>query len=356
MSVQYKKGQAQLKYVYVVFFAIGLLGGCATPQPPSPSNVSRQTNTVAPQRTMLVDSPEGAFRFSSVRLTGESTQQKLTGRVKNTTTKEWNAVTFQLVVFDSANVKLATKNFSFPRLAPGETKPIGMVSSIGVTFALPRKASPSSFEIHYISGQTPARARYSSALVEIDRPQATTERHGAVITLKPELENKYLYEDALFSGLFFVTESRINFTITNKTDHSIRIIWDEATFIDLDAQSGRLLHDGVRYADRNLSQPPSVIAGGTSLSDFALPTERLRYREDLSPDIRAIIGDWEELPLVRPTLVWVAAGNQTKVDAFASEVSKNRGKRFGLLLPLAIEGIVNEYTFWFEVQEASIVR
>lgn len=156
-----------------------------------------------------------------------------------------------------------------------------------------------------------------------------------------------LYEDGLFSGLFFVTRSRINFTITNKTDHSIRIIWDEAAFIDVDGQSGRVAHEGVKYADRNASQPPIVIPRGTSLTDFVLPTGRLY--------------------LVLPASLRIAAGvsgaglehsgpdlQDRLVDGFASEVGKNKGKRFGFLLPLEIEGIVNEYTFWFEVQEASV--
>jgi hypothetical protein len=205
-----------------------------------------------------------------------------------------------------------------------------------------------------LGGRT-VTATYSFALVQIDRPEATKERYGAVVTIKPEPDNKYVYEDGLFSGLFFVTASRINFTITNKTDHSIKIIWDEAAFIDLDGQSGRVAHEGVKYADRNASQPPSVIPGGRSLTDFVLPTGRVYYREGYYSRYSSIPGGWEELPLVLPASRRIAAGDSTLVDAFTSEVSKNKGKRFGLLLPLEIEAVVNEYTFWFEVQGASVV-
>jgi len=35
-------------------------------------------------------------------------------------------------------------------------------------------------------------------------------------------------------------------------------------------------------------------------------------------------------------------------------MEKYKGRKFGLLLPLKIEGVINEYTFWFEVQDVSI--
>jgi hypothetical protein len=199
-------------------------------------------------------------------------------------------------------------------------------------------------------------ASYSSALVQIDRPEATKEQYGSVVTIKPEPDNKYVYEDGLFSGIFYVTNSRINFTLTNKTDHSIKIVWDEAAFIDMDGQSGRVAHAGVKYVDRNASQPPSVIPGGRSITDFVLPTERVYYREGYYGQYYSSPGGWEELPLVLPALRSIAGSDSAAVHAFASEAEANKGKRFGLLLPLEIEGVVNEYTFWFEVQDVSVTQ
>ena len=199
-------------------------------------------------------------------------------------------------------------------------------------------------------------AKYSSALVQIDRPEATKERYGSVVTIKPEPDNKYVYEDGLFPGIFYVTDSRINFTLTNKTDHSIKIVWDEAAFIDLDGQSGRVAHTGVKYVDRNASQPPSVIPGRTSLTDFVLPTDRVYYREGYYGRYYSSPGGWEELPLVLPGSRQIASVDSTAVQTFRSEVEKNKGKRFGLLLPLEIEGVVSEYTFWFQVQDVSVAE
>ncbi|NOZ85913.1 MAG: hypothetical protein GXP49_06555 [Deltaproteobacteria bacterium] len=197
-------------------------------------------------------------------------------------------------------------------------------------------------------------AHYKSALVWIDRPEATKERYGSVITIKKEADNKYIYEDGLFSVIFYVTASRINFALTNKTQHSIKTIWDEAAFIDVDGEAGRVAHEGVKYADRNASQPPSIVPAGRSLTDFVLPTNRVYYREGYYSIYVNIPGGWEELPLVLPASQRIASRDHNAVNEFASKVQKNKGKRFGLLLPLEINGIVNEYTFWFEVQEVSV--
>jgi hypothetical protein len=197
-------------------------------------------------------------------------------------------------------------------------------------------------------------ASYNSALVQIDRPEATKEQYGAVVTIKPEAGNKYTYEDGLFSGIFFVATSRINFTISNKTEHSIKIVWDDAAFIEISGQSARLAHEGVKYADSNASQPPSVIPARQSLTDFVLPTNRVYYRKGYYGTYYSSPGGWEELPLVLPASHHVESSDTSALATFTSDVEKNKGKRFGILLPLEIEGVVNEYTFWFEVQTATV--
>ncbi len=203
-------------------------------------------------------------------------------------------------------------------------------------------------------GSRLVRAYYSSALVEVDRQETTKEHYGSEVTIKPGPDKSFVYEDGLFNGQFYVTSSRINFTLTNKTDRSIKIIWDEAAFIDMEGQSGRVTHEGVKYIDRNASQPPSVVPSEKSLTDFVVPTERVYYREGYYSQYFSTPGGWEESSLILPGSRNIISGDSAAVNAWTKEIVVNKGKRFGLLLPLEIEGIVNEYTFWFEVQDVSV--
>lgn len=51
----------------------------------------------------------------------------------------------------------------------------------------------------------------------------------------------------------------IIFTLTNKTDGPVRIVWNEARFIDAKGARQRLIHSGAGYEDRNASHPPTVV-------------------------------------------------------------------------------------------------
>jgi len=195
-------------------------------------------------------------------------------------------------------------------------------------------------------------AVYQCPLVQIDRPDATKERWGAVTTIVPASDSRYAYEDGLFSGEFYAAGSRVHLQLRNKTDHSMKIIWDEAAFIDLDGQSKRVVHAGAKYADMNVVQPPSVVPAHGVLTDFVLPTDRVKWQEGYYSQP----GSWEEGGLMYPDNWVESAGDSTLTQASISLASRNIGKRFGLLMPVQIEGVVNEYTFWFEVRDFEIKK
>jgi hypothetical protein len=143
--------------------------------------------------------------------------------------------------------------------------------------------------------------------------------------------------------------------VRNKTDHSIKVVWDEASFIDLDGHLSRVMHIGVKFVDRNASQPPTVIPAHQHLTDDIFPTDRVYFREAYG---RTPAG-WHNTSLLRPvnTLVTVQPGAPTPAapDSFTTAVHARIGKRFGVLLPLEVEGVKNEYTFWFAVKDATVV-
>jgi hypothetical protein len=56
-------------------------------------------------------------------------------------------------------------------------------------------------------------------------------------------------------------------------------------------------------------------------------------------------------------VVTVQPGAPTPVapDSFATAVHARIGKRFGILIPLEVEGAKHEYTFWFTVKDAAVI-
>ncbi len=202
---------------------------------------------------------------------------------------------------------------------------------------------------------------YSLVLVKVERPKETRERWGEIEKIELSEKDKYHYEDNLIDSYFLVLQDRIAFEIRNKTEHSIKLVWDEASFIDLDGSASRVMHSGVRYIDRNASQPPSVIPGKGTLSDVILPTNRVWYRKGYYGTYYSKAGGWEHLGLIQPQFEIAKRAPSQTTSIAASDSLKTKaagvvGKRIGVLLPLQIQGTVNEYTFWFEVKSYSILK
>lgn len=183
---------------------------------------------------------------------------------------------------------------------------------------------------------------YSFSLEKVGRPKETRQRYGEKENIFIE-ENKDAYEDNLFKILFFPTARQIDFSIKNKTDHSIKIIWDEAAYIDEDNSSHRVMHSGIKFISRDQPQAPSVVVAGGTLEDLVYPTDYAYF-------VSGKYGGWKQNPLL-PTKKAFAE----EVAEFTRRVKDLWGKRIGILLPLQIEGVTNEYTFIFKITNASVI-
>lgn len=197
------------------------------------------------------------------------------------------------------------------------------------------------------------RILYSVRLESVERPRETKNRWGEMTRIDLDEKNRYHYEDNMLDSYFLVLKDRIEFEIQNKTEHSIKLIWNEASYIDFGGNGTRIMHEGVKYIDRNAIQPPSVIPARGGLSDVILPTNRVYYREGYYGAYIQIEGGLEHIGLVLPDreILPLEAGITTMSlsDSTRKLAKSTVGQKVGVLLPLEIQGVVNEYTFWFEV-------
>ncbi len=165
------------------------------------------------------------------------------------------------------------------------------------------------------------------ALVEVERPKEAKQRYGeqTVATTQEEGVTKYVFEDDMVRTVWYFGSKDISLLLSNKTDHSIKIIWDEAAYVDHHGASHRCMHSGVKYTDRNNPQPPTVVPRKGMITDIIVPTDNV---------------------------AWVANSWYT-YDLFMKADSSLVGDSVQVLLPLEIEDVVNEYIFSFEVERIS---
>lgn len=139
---------------------------------------------------------------------------------------------------------------------------------------------------------------------------------------------KHRYEDDYISIIWHVRSTEFWFDLTNKSGHTLKINWDDISYVDYNGQVGRVMHSGVKYIERNNSQPATTIPIGASLSDILLPTENVSFIENLG---------------------W------TKSELVPCNIAFN-GKTLKIMLPILIEGVQNDYIFTFKIKIEKVLE
>ena len=181
-------------------------------------------------------------------------------------------------------------------------------------------------------------ASYSVGLSSVESPADAKQQFGEtkVVTFNDGGVSKYRYEDDYINIVWYVGLKQFNFTLNNKSGHSLKINWDDISFVDTEGQVGRVMHSGVKYTERNNSQPATTVPKGASISDILLPTENVYF-------VSGQYGGWREnylLPCVYQT-----------PEAFNAGASSLVGKTMTIMMPIMIENVQNDYTFTFNIEK-----
>ena len=168
---------------------------------------------------------------------------------------------------------------------------------------------------------------YSAYLYSVEGPKGLIEFKIDSVTS--------VYEDPSIKIDWDYAVSQIGFELTNKSDQTLKIAWDDAAFISLTNESGRIFHKGIKYIDRENPQPPTSIYKKTTLSDLIAPTSYTSYTSGQ-------YGGWNSRPLV-PIKQGIMS---TKIEYVEALI----GQTMRVVLPIKIEDKVIEYTFNFRTE------
>lgn len=133
--------------------------------------------------------------------------------------------------------------------------------------------------------------------------------------------------------------------ITNRTDSSARVVWDEASFVDL-GNAMRVVHSGVEFSEKGRPQLPSIIAGKSRIRQVVMPVEAIQQSR----------GSWMRVPLFpkeqtfdRTTGRAVIPAGMTRETLDANVAGRLVGKDVRIMLPIDVGGAVREYTLMFTI-------
>ena len=179
---------------------------------------------------------------------------------------------------------------------------------------------------------------YTVGLQSVERPEDASERYGesTIVDFQEDGSKKYRYEDDLIDVVWVPLSTQFAFSLKNKSDNSIKILWDEAVYVNESGSSSIVMHAGVKYIDRNNSQPPTIVVKNSTIEDMVVPTDNVYY-------ISGQYGGWRTSPIF--------PNSATTPDELIVISNNYIGKEVQVLLPLEIQGTVNEYIFTFKVED-----
>ena len=180
-------------------------------------------------------------------------------------------------------------------------------------------------------------ASYSVGLSSVESPADAKKQFGEtkVVTFKDGEVDKYRYEDDFIEIVWYVGLKQFNFELKNKSTHTMKINWDDISYVDINGKTRRVMHAGVKYIERNNSQPATSIPKGATLSDILLPTDNVV--------LSGLYGGWIESNLI--------PSYYSTPEAMANGAESYVGKRMTILMPIMIENVQNDYTFVFNIDK-----
>ena len=158
----------------------------------------------------------------------------------------------------------------------------------------------------------------------------------------PKQNKEMSFEDDTMTISFIISDKSINFILKNKTKGVLKINWDEVSLIIFN-KALRVMHSGVKYINRNESQPPTVIPPNSQIEDALLPSDNIFYRSGYYGSAYSSPGGWEELDLF-PT------GDYYKQET-RDAILKLKGEKFSLYLPIVFQDKKIDYTFEFTISD-----
>ena len=163
--------------------------------------------------------------------------------------------------------------------------------------------------------------RNLASLVSVEKSSGSSKQNGKV---KKEIQKDSLafaYSDSLLSVVIVAGYSDLYFIIKNNSNNSIKVYWNEASFVGTDGFTSKIMHSGIKYIEREKMQTPTTIIAGASLADCVVPIN----------NVELVGNDWKERPLFDHT-----------TPIYEAQYMK-------LMLPILVNGVMNEYLFTFKV-------
>lgn len=168
-------------------------------------------------------------------------------------------------------------------------------------------------------------------LTKVEKPENTEERYGNIESFNDTTGKfNFIFKDDIIDISILASNSGFPFILKNISNSSIKLVWNEAAFIDYNGETNRIMHNGIKYNERENDQTASVIIKGAKLEDIIIPNNYVYYKE--------------------PEQVGLLNINTADPGGWKVKDLLSRQGQIKLMIPIQIKEVINEYVFEFEVK------
>jgi len=147
--------------------------------------------------------------------------------------------------------------------------------------------------------------------------------------VEPAVSDALRFRDATIAVSFSVGDQSFQMRLENLTASTVKILWDRAEYTDVNRQTHRLMHSGVRFQDRNNPIPDQPVPPHATVQEAVIPIDKVSFsQQNKGYDIRPL------LPLDNEA----AAGL--------------KGGMINLFIPVEIDRQIIPYNFKIEITDA----
>jgi len=185
-------------------------------------------------------------------------------------------------------------------------------------------------------------ALYTFNLIDVHRSDQVIKQYG-----KGEVDAENLtFKDELLKVTLLPQETGMGICVENRSNKTIKIVWDECSYMDIDRTAHRILHLGTRLIHSDQIQPVSAIAKGAKLEDLIVPAEYAEWVT--SKDIFGnVSSEWQISPLLPKKPAYSGSANENQ---FKERIARINGNNISVLLSISVEGVTSDYLFTLSVR------
>lgn len=147
--------------------------------------------------------------------------------------------------------------------------------------------------------------------------------------VSPAASETLQFKDATIAVSFTVDGQSIQMHLTNLLDREVKVLWEDAQFTDVNKQTSRLMHSGIRFQDRNNPLPVQVVTPRASVQEGIIPINRVFFSQQKKA--------YETKPLL-------------PVDSEAG--AQLKGKTINLFIPVQVDRSIIPYNFKIEITDS----